>query len=304
MNKNDKKKDIHKGKVNPNSIKEFKVKEECELLSFLIEKYPHLSRNNVKSLLSNHQVAVDGAPVSQYNLKLVKDDIVIVSKFRIAKKPRKNLPIIFENDDLIVINKPSGLLSIASDTEKGRTAYRMVTDFVQQMDKHNRIYVVHRLDEDTSGVLVFAKNPKVQKALQANWSDIVKSRGYYAIVEGEMDKPSDTYIDYLKENALNLMYVTPDKKNGKKCITSYKVMKSNGKFSLLDVHIESGRKNQIRVQLGHRGHHVIGDDKYGEPVDPLKRLGLHAYELIFTNPLDKKVYKFTAPMPEEFKKLF
>lgn len=304
MNKNDKKKDIHHGKVNPNSIKEFKVKEECELLSFLISKYPNLSRNNVKSLLSNHQVAVDGAPVSQYNLKLVKDDIVIVSKYRIAKKTRKNLPIIFENDDFVVINKPSGLLSVASDTEKGRTAYRMVSDYVQQKDRHNRIYVVHRLDEDTSGVLVFAKNPKVQKELQANWSDIVRSRGYYAIVEGTLEKQEATLVNYLKENALNLMYVTDDKKNGKKCITHYRVMKANKKYSLLDVNIDTGRKNQIRVQLGHLGHHVIGDDKYGEPINPLNRLGLHAYELIFVNPLDKKVYKFVAPMPEEFKKLF
>ena len=304
MNKNDKKKDINRGKVNPNSIKEFKVKEECELLPFLIEKYPHLSRNNVKSLLSNHQVAVDGAPVSQYNLKLVKDDIVIVSKFRIAKKHRQNLPILFENDELIAINKPSGLLSVASDTEKGRTAYRMVTDYVQQKDRHNRIYVVHRLDEDTSGVLVFAKNPKLQKELQANWSDIVKSRGYYAIVEGKMDKKEDTLVNYLKENTLNLMYVSNDRVNGKKCVTHYKVMKDNEKYSLLDVNIDTGRKNQIRVQLGHLGHHVIGDDKYGEPSDPLKRLGLHAYELIFVNPLTKKVHKFVAPMPEEFKKMF
>lgn len=304
MNKNDKKKDLNRGKVNPNSIKEFKVKEECELLSFLIEKYPHLSRNNVKSLLSNHQVAVDGAPVSQYNLKLVKDDVVIVSKFRISKKPRRNIPILFENDDLIAINKPSGLLSVASDTEKGRTAYRMVSDYVQQKDKHNRIFVVHRLDEDTSGVLVFAKNSKIQKALQANWSTIVELRGYYAIVEGQLDKKEGTLINYLKENSLNLMYVSNDKVNGKKCVTHYKVIKSNQNYSLLDVNIDTGRKNQIRVQFGHIGHHVVGDDKYGEPSNPLNRLGLHAYELIFVNPLDKKVYKFKAPIPEEFNRLF
>jgi len=305
MNKNDKKQEIHKGKVNPNSIKEFKVKEECELLEFLIAKYPHLSRNNVKSLLSNHQVAVDGAPISQYNFKLVKDDIVIVSKNRIAKKQRQNLPIIFEDDRFIVINKPSGLLSVASDTEKGRTAYRMVTDYLQQKDKRNRIFVVHRLDEDTSGVLLFAKNEKIRNILQKNWQDIVKSRGYFAIVEGHMDKEEDTYIDYLKENSLNLMYVTPNKhdKEAKKCVTSYRVIKEMKDFSLLDVHIDSGRKNQIRVQLGYRNHHVIGDDKYGEPINPINRLGLHAYELSFVDPVSKKLLKFTAPMPKEFKTL-
>lgn len=306
MNKNDNKKDIKKGKVNPNSIKEFKVHEECELLEFLLSKYQSLSRNAVKSLLSNHQVAVDGAPVSQFNLKLAKDDVVIVSKRRIAKRERSNLPIIFENKEFIVINKPSGLLSVASDTEKGRTAYRMVSDYVQQEDRHNRIYVVHRLDEDTSGVLMFAKNPEIRGALQKAWSNIVKSRRYYAIVEGKMEKQSDKLVDYLKENSLNLMYVTKNQrdKDAKKCITNYKVMKSNDSYSLLDINIETGRKNQIRVQLGNLGHYVIGDDKYGEPSNPLKRLGLHSYELSFVHPITHKEYKFTAPMPEEFNKIF
>lgn len=304
MNKNDKKKDIRKGKVNPNSIKEYKVFNDSELLSFLIEKYPSLSRNAVKSLLSNHQVAVNGAPVSQFNLKLSKDDIVIVSKNRIAKKERKNLPIIFENNDLIVINKPSGLLSIASDSEKGRTAFRMVNDYLQQKDKRNRIYVVHRLDEDTSGVLVFAKNPQIKDALQKNWNDIVKSRRYYAVVEGALEKKEDRLINYLKENSLNLMYVTSDKKNGKKCITNYKVIRSNNLYSLLDINIESGRKNQIRVQLGNINHFVIGDDKYGEPSNPINRLGLHAYELSFINPLTNKLMTFKTDMPVEFINLF
>lgn len=304
MNKNDKKKEIHKGKVNPNSIKEFKVKEECELLNFLFEKFPSLSRNAVKSILSGHYVAVNGAPVSQYNLKLSKDDVVIVSKQRISRKTRRDLPIIFENEEFIVINKPSGLLSVPSDNEKGRTAYRMVNDYVQQKDKHNRVYVVHRLDEDTSGVLMFAKNPKIKDILQKEWNEIVLARGYYAVVEGKMDKLEDTYTDYLKENSLNLMYVTKDTKTGKKCVTQYKVLKYNKNYSLLDVNIDTGRKNQIRVQLGHRGHHVIGDDKYGEPADPLKRLGLHAYKLKFVHPVTKKIYEFKVEMPKEFLNLF
>lgn len=304
MNRNDKKKNIHKGKVNPNQIKEFKVHEECELLEFLFAKFPNLSRNAVKSILSGHYVSVDGAPVTQFNLKLAKDDVVIVSKQRISKKNRKDLPIIFENNELIVINKPSGLLSVASDTEKGRTAYRMVSDYVQQKDKHNRIFVVHRLDEDTSGVLMFAKNARIRDILQKEWNDIVLSRGYYAIVEGRMEKKEDKYVDYLKENSLNLMYVSNDKVNGKKCVTSYKVIKENKHYSLLDVDIETGRKNQIRVQLGHRGHYVVGDDKYGEPSNPLNRLGLHAYKLKFVHPVTKKLHEFVAPMPQEFNKLF
>lgn len=304
MNKNDKKRNLHKGKVNPNSIKEFKVHEECELLSFLFTKFPNLSRNSVKSILSGHYVSVNGAPVSQFNLKLSKDDVVIVSKQRITKKNRQDLPIIFENDEFIVINKPSGLLTIPSDNEKGRTAYRMVNDYVQQKDKHNRIFVVHRLDEDTSGVLMFAKNPKIKDILQKNWSEIVLERGYYAVVEGKMQKEEETLVNYLKENSLNLMYVSNDKTNGKKCITHYKVMKSNKLYSLLDVNIDTGRKNQIRVQLGHIGHHVLGDDKYGEPLDPLKRLALHAYKLKFVHPVTKKIFEFKADIPGEFLKLF
>ena len=304
MNKNDKKRQLPRGKVNPNSIKEFKVHEEAELLEFLFAKFPKLSRNAVKSILSGHYVAVNGAPVSQFNLKLSKDDIVIVSKQRISKKNRQDLPIIFENEEFIVINKPSGLLTIPSDNEKGRTAYRMVNDYVQQKDKHSRIFVVHRLDEDTSGVLMFAKNPKIKDILQKNWSDIVLERGYYAIVEGKMEKQQDTLVDYLKENTLNLMYVSDDKKHGKKCVTQYKVLRYKNALSLLDVKIDTGRKNQIRVQLGHIGHHVIGDDKYGEPSDPLRRLGLHAYKLKLVHPVTKKILEFEAPMPKEFEKLF
>ena len=304
MNKNDKKRDLHQGKVNPNSIKEFKVHDECELLEFLFTKFPKLSRNAVKSILSGHYVSVNGAPVSQYNLKLSKDDVVIVSKQRISKKNRQDLPIIFENDEFIVINKPSGLLTIPSDNEKGRTAYRMVNDYIQQKDKHSRIYVVHRLDEDTSGVLMFAKNPKIKDILQKNWSDIVLERGYFAVVEGKMPKQEDTLVNFLKENSLNLMYVTNDKSNGKKCVTQYKVLKFNKDYSLLDVNIDTGRKNQIRVQLGYIGHHVIGDDKYGEPADPIKRLGLHAYKLKFVHPITKKIFEFKTDMPKEFETLF
>ena len=303
MNKNDKKKDVRRGKVNPNSIKTFKVHQECELLEFLFSKFPNLSRNAVKSILSGHFVAVNGAPVSQYNLKLSKDDEVIVSKQRISKKKRQDLPIIFEDNELIVINKPSGLLTIPSDNEKGRTAYRMVNDYVQQKDKHNRIFVVHRLDEDTSGVLMFAKNSKIKDILQKEWSDIVLARGYYAIVEGKMEKQEATLVNYLKENSLNLMYVTNNKNEGKKCITQYKVLKTNKNYSLLDINIDTGRKNQIRVQLGHIRHHVIGDDKYGNPADPIKRLGLHAYRLKFVHPVTKKIYEFKTEIPKEFLKI-
>ena len=285
-------------KKNYQNLKQYKVTKECELLEFLLETFKNQSRNSVKSLLSSHRVSVDGAPTSQFNFKLYPEDTVIISNAPIRRKTRSNLPIIYEDDDIIVINKPSGLLSIASDNEKSSTAYRMLSDYVQQKDKHNRIFVVHRLDEDTSGVLMVAKNVKIQQALQNNWNDIVKKRGYYAIVEGEMEKKSDTIKSYLKKNSQNLMYSSKKTGDGQLAITHYKVIKSNGTYSLLDVNIDTGRKNQIRVHLGEKGHYIIGDDKYGKPANPIKRLGLHAYELDLIHPLTGKLMKFTSPMPK------
>lgn len=285
-------------------IKEYKVKEPKELLEYLIINLG-FSRNNAKSLLSHHLVAINGAPISQFNFMLSKDDDLIISKKPIKRKERSNLPIIFENDDIIVINKPYGLLSVASDKEKSSTAYRMVMDYLQEKDRKARIYVVHRLDKETSGVLMFAKNEKVKEALQEKWNDIVLKRGYYAVVEGVMAKKEDHIVNYLNMNSLNLMYISSkfDKK-AQKCVTNYKVIKENKKYSLLDVNIETGRKNQIRVTLGSLNHYVLGDDKYGNPENPLNRLCLHAYNLTFINPLDNKKYDFTAPMPKEFLNLF
>lgn len=302
MNKN-KKRFEHRSK-DYTGIREYQVNKNCELLEFLLETLKGQSRNSVKSLLTNHRVAVDGAPISQYNFQLSKGDMVIISKTPIHKKTRSNLPIIFENEEFIVINKPSGLLSIASDKEKGSTAYRMLTDYVQQKDKHNRIYVVHRLDEDTSGVLMVAKNEKIRDLLQENWNNLVSKRGYFAIVEGQMKEKSGTIKSYLKKNSQNMMYSSKKAGDGQLAITHYKVIAESENYSLLDVNIDSGRKNQIRVHLGDLGHHIIGDDKYGNPSNPIKRLGLHAYELDLEHPVTHKILKFTSPMPKEFLSLF
>lgn len=303
MNKNEKKKDTSRVKDYKN-IRQYPVKKECELLSFLLETFSSQSRNSIKSLLGSHRVSVDGAPVTQFNFMLYPGDTVIISNTPIKKKTRSHLPIIYEDDEIIVINKPSGLLSIASDKEKGSTAYRMLSDYVQQKDKHNRVFVVHRLDEDTSGVLMVAKNVKIQQALQDKWNDIVSKRGYYAIVEGVMEQSSGTIKSYLKKNSQNMMYSSKKAGDGQLAITHYKLIKNNDSYSLLDVNIDTGRKNQIRVHLGEMGHYIIGDDKYGEPSNPIKRLGLHAYELDLVHPITGKKMKFTAPMPKEFELLF
>ena len=302
MNKN--KKRFPSKKVDKNAYREFVVSHECELLDFLFETHPGQSKNSVKSLLTNHHVTIEGSPVSQYNLKLFKGDTVIIYKQPVKKVVRSKLPIIFEDDHIIVINKPSGLLSIASDNEKRSTAYRILSDYVQQKDKHNRVFVVHRLDEDTSGVLMIAKDKETQEKYQDNWNDLVSKRGYYAIVDGILEKKQGTITSYLKKNAQNMMYSSKKPGDGQYSITHYKVIKEKGDYSLLDVNIDSGRKNQIRVHLGDIGHHVVGDDKYGNPTNPIKRLGLHAYELDIKDPYTGKVMKFKAPIPKEFDLLF
>ena len=286
-------------------IKEYPVKEPCELLEFLLKTFSSQSRNSVKSLLSSHRVSVNGAPVTQFNFKLTPKDVVIITKNPIKKKIRHNLPIIFENDELIVINKPSKLLSVPSDNEKGSTAFRMVNDYLQQKDKHNRAYIVHRIDEDTSGVLMFAKNERIAHLLtdKDNWNQLVTKRGYYAVVEGVMENKSGTVKSYLKKNAQNMMYSSKKPGDGQLAITHYKVIKGNDKYTLLDVDIDSGRKNQIRVHMGDLGHYIIGDDKYGQPSNPIKRLGLHAYCLELRHPVSGKPLTFKAPMPKEFEEI-
>ena len=288
------------------NLKQFVVKQQCELLEFLLMTFKDQSRNSVKSLLGSHRVSIDGAPVTQFNFKLYPGDTVIISSNPIRKKTRSNLPIIFEDNELIVINKPSKLLSVPSDNEKGSTAFRMVNDYLQQKDKHNRAFIVHRLDEDTSGVLMFAKNDKMARALTDcdNWNNLVKKRGYYAIVEGTLDKKEGTIRSYLKKNSQNMMYSSKKKGDGQLAITNYKIIEENGQYSLADVDIKTGRKNQIRVHFGDLGHFIIGDDKYGEPSNPIKRLGLHAYELDIIHPFNNKLLKFKAPMPKEFLSLF
>ena len=306
MNKNYKdnlkKRDIKETKKNID-FKEYKVKSECILIDFLMKEIG-FSRNNAKKILSHHLVSVDGAPVSQFDFSLFKGDTVIIAKRPIRKKENNSLKIIYEDDEIIVINKPYGVLSVASDKEKCITAYRMVTDYVQQKDKHNRVFVVHRIDKETSGVLMFAKNNKLKEELTNNWNELVQKRGYYAVCEGVFKEKSMHIENYLKQNSLNLVYITKNSKGAQKAITDYKVIKENDKYSLVDVDIKTGRKNQIRVTLGSLGHYILGDDKYGEPANPINRLCLHAYELKLIHPLTKKTLTFKAPIPKEFLNFF
>lgn len=299
-------------KNNIDITKSFMVNRSTELLDFLLNKCK-TSRNNVKNLLARNQVLVNGSVVSQYNFMLVKDDEVKLSKHSvnsglISKKPltekiRVKLPfkIIYQDDDIIAIDKPAGLLSVESDKET-ECAYAYMLKYFQQKDKNLRPYILHRIDKETSGVLIFAKNPKIHSMLKLHWNENVKLREYYAVVEGKMEKLEGTIVSYLKQNANNLVYSSNDK-TGQKAITHYFVEKSNDNYSLLKVLIDTGRKNQIRVHMHDLKHSIIGDEKYGYTQNPLNRLGLHASKLEFINPITKKLISISAPVPECFKNL-
>ncbi len=285
----------------------FKVKKSYELLDFLLEKL-NTSRNNVKSLLSNQQVLVNGSVVRQYNFMLAKEDEVKISKKPITDKPQKNAPqkrppkinIIYEDDDFFAIDKPQGLLSVENDKEI-ESAFSYVLKYMQLESKTNRPYVIHRIDKETSGVLVFAKNPIVQSKLRLNWNDFVDTREYIAVVKGHLPKKQDTIICNLMEDANNMVYVS--KSDGQKAITHYEVLKEGNGLSLVKVLIDTGRKNQIRVVLNHLGNPICGDDKYGEK-DSFKRLMLHSTKLYFRHPFKDELIKIEAKLPGTFTALF
>lgn len=294
--------------VRPNKklFKEIKVTNKAPLLSFLLENYPSLSRNNIKHLLSNQQVLVNGASIRQFDFELAKNDIVSISPYKVKKDGKRisKLKILYEDDELIAINKPHGLLSIATDKEKEVTAYKIMMDYVREENPKNRVFVLHRLDKETSGVLVFTKNEQIRDQLQERWNDIVKTREYIAICEGFFTKKEGTRISYLLPTKTNLMFSSHKVNDGQKAITHYQVIAENEQYSLLKVKIDTGRKNQIRVHMSDLGHKVIGDDKYGSKTNPIGRMGLHARVLEFDNPINHKHFKFIADTPKEFLNLF
>ena len=300
----------------------YKVNHSDELLEFLLRKC-NTSRNNVKSLLVRRQVLVNGRVVTQYNYALAKDDEVKLSKRPVKDgptaqqtihgkpvrmpRPRVDMKIIYEDEDFIAVDKPVGVLSVESDNER-ECAYNYVCDYLQKQDKNARAFVLHRIDKETSGVLVFAKNIKLHSMLKMKWNEQVQLREYYAVVDGTMPEKSGTVTSYLKENVNNLVYSTNDP-TGQKAITHYEVVKENGVHSLLRVKIDTGRKNQIRVHMQSLDHPVVGDDKYGKKADgtfvknPLERLGLHASALEFIHPITKEVMTIRAGVPAAFRAL-
>ena len=278
-------------------MEKYIVKENEILIEFLKKTFSNLSKNNVKSLLHNEKVFVNGNMTTKYNYELNIGDVV-----EIREKIAKNIDIIYEDKDIIVINKPSGLLTVATEKEKNKTAYHLVMEYLKKKNKNNRIFIIHRLDKDTSGIIMFAKNERAKHLYQDNWNDIVKKRCYYAVIDGKMQKKEGTIKSYLKENG-NMVYSVKDR-SGKLAITEYKVLKERKNISLLDINLKTGRKNQIRVHMKENKTPILGDLKYGEKSKLINRLALHAYKLELINPVTKKLLIFEASMPNEIKTLF
>ena len=268
-----------------------KVKKEMKLIDFLSLSY---NRKNVKNLLKYKEVYVNGKQVSQFDYLLKEDDLVEIKK-------ENNLPleILYEDQDFVVINKPSGLLSMSDGKEKEKTAYHYVSEYLKKQNKNQKVFIVHRLDRETSGVLMFCKNEKVRDLLQKDWNKIVYLRGYMALVEGKGLKKQGTLKNYLAESKTQQVYIS-NKEKGKLAITHYKVIKEMKNQTLLEINLDTGRKNQIRVQLSNINHPIVGDKKYGAISNPIRRLGLHAHAFGFVHPKTKKKYEFKTDCPKEF----
>ncbi len=283
-----------------------KVTTDSELLTFLFEKLTQRSKSAVREILKSGRVTVNDVGTTQYNYKLLTGDIV-----KILPRPKKQegslqsskLSILYEDNHVLVINKKEGLLSVGTAGDKENTVYHILNQHVKQQGYGRHIYVVHRLDRKTSGVMMFAKSSQARDVLRANWHDIVVERSYYAVAEGCFEKNDGQIVSWLTEDKMLKIHSSPIDNGGLHAITNYKLIQSNDSYSLLKLNLETGRKNQIRVHLQSIGHSVAGDFKYGAQTNPIGRVCLHAATLTFMHPITRKELKFEVPVPSVFYKL-
>jgi len=283
---------------------ELTVTKDMPLLEFLYAEIKGKSKNNIKSLLGRGNILINNKVVKKFDYPLKKGQVVMIKIAQINDGYDNTLDIIYEDDDFIIINKKPGLLSISTTNEKLNTAYKMVMEYVKRQNPKLKIFIVHRLDRDTSGVMMFVKNENLKLELQKNWNEIVTKRIYIGIVEGCPKKNKDRIKSWLESTKTNRVYSSNKPGIGQEAITNYKIIKSNNFYSLLQIDIETGRKNQIRVHMKDIGHSIIGDEKYGSTSNPLKRLGLHAHILEFVHPITKKIMHFETEIPISFEKMF
>ncbi len=281
------------------------VKHTGPLLASLIEAFPQKSRSLLKAVLRDQQVLVDDKPVTQFDYLLKAGQTLEVLWEKTSPRHRPHgFKIVFEDEDLIVVEKPAGLLTVATDKEKRKTAYALLSDYVKAEHPDNKIYIVHRIDRETSGLLLFAKNEAIKHKIQETWGSTIKERIYVAVVEGAVEREGGTITSFLNESKAFIVYSSQNPKNGQKAVTHYTTLKTGKDYSLLEIQLETGRKHQIRVHMQDIGHPVVGDTKYGSRQKPLGRLGLHARVLAFTHPATGRLCRFDTGIPAKFHRLF
>lgn len=294
-----------RSRFRPDYILTFNVEADQErLLDYLLATMSDRKRTTVKDFLKHNQVMVNGNVTRRWDLPLRAGDIVRVNtsrEFQLFRNPR--LHIMYEDDDIIVVNKGYGLLSVGTDSKREGTAYSLLREYVKRVDPRQKLFIVHRLDQQTSGVMLFAKSAEAKEAMQHNWNNMVLERKYAAIVKGRPDPAEGTITSYLAENAAHEVYSTDKPSEGKLAVTRYRTVRTRGGYSLLEVQLETGRKNQIRVHLAEQGLPIVGDRRYGSDISPIHRLALHAETLRFVHPVTRRDMYFTCPLPPGFSRL-
>ena len=286
------------------NIKSFEVKEETTLLPFLFSTLSGLSKTEVKSMLKYKHVAIKGVAVTQFDTPLLLGDKVEVNFGRsFYKFNNPQVKVLYEDEWMVVIEKASGLLSVANDTSKEKNAYHILRDYVRHDNPQAELYVCHRLDQYTSGILIFAKDEALQKEMRANWDFYVKERKYMCVTENVPPKAEDTIESFLTQNEHLRVHSTNDESVGQLAVTHYRVIQSRGRYALIDVEIFTGKKNQIRVHMSEMGCPIAGDMKYGAETNPLRRLMLHNYRLAFIHPVSGELMRFSLPTPTAFRKI-
>jgi 23S rRNA pseudouridine1911/1915/1917 synthase len=280
------------------------VREPQALIDALAALYPESSRSTLRQMLQTGRVRVNGEVEKNAKRDLDPDDAVDVSEKAVHRNLPEGLSVLHEDSDVIVVFKAHGILTVPTERERDTTVQAYLNAYLGQQKGRERIQVVHRLDRETSGVLVFAKNAYAREQLKEQFAAHTTERLYVALVEGEMDPAEGTFRSYLREMRDLKMVSVDAHPDAKYAVTHYRTVETNGRYSMLEVQLETGRKNQIRAHLSEARHPVVGDRMYGSEVNPIGRLGLHAKLLGFDHPITRKHLVFTAPVPKAFKDLF
>ncbi len=294
-----------RSRLRPDVILEFTPQADARLLDFLYQAMPDRKRTTVKDYLRHRQVMVDGNVTSQWDTPVGPASLIRVNtsrEFQTLSNPR--LRIVYEDDDIIVVNKGYGLLSVGTDTKREGTAYSILRDYVKRVNPRNKLFIVHRLDQHTSGLMLFAKTEQAKETMQHNWNNMVLERRYVAVVEGGAPEPPEGQVrTLLAENSEHVVYVTDNPAEGREALTEYCTLAARGNYALLELELATGRKNQIRVHMQHIGHPIAGDRKYGAKTSPIHRLALHARTLRFVHPVTRRDMNFSTPVPAAFRKM-